>query len=57
MEFNDKSVLNATMHINHSGLFVEITDKNGNTFSMSEIPDECLIIILKQKGYKVVKEF
>lgn len=43
--------------INTNGIYIELTDKNGNTFNISEIPDKYLISALKSKGYEISKKF
>jgi len=46
----------ATM-LNTNGLYFELTEENGNAFGINDIPDDFLIKILKNKGYKITKEF
>ena len=48
--------LNADALINNEGLHIQYTAENGLNFDLKHLDDSFFVNILREKGYKVIKE-
>ncbi|HHX70432.1 MAG TPA: hypothetical protein GX708_20555 [Gallicola sp.] len=53
----DNKILETRVYIDQNEIHYAITAENGSTYELKDLDDGYLIDVLKEKGYKITKEF